>query len=139
MRHRKTGRSLSRNGSHYLALMRNLTISLCHHHSIRTTHAKAKELSRFIQPLITRAKVDNLANKRFILKKLGHNRLAVYQLFQELGPHFKQRPGGYLRIIKCGYRAGDCAPMAVVQWIGYPNIRDRNKVNPAEKSIEQET
>lgn len=116
MRHNNSGRQLSRNGSHRKALLKNLTISLVEHETIKTTVAKAKELRRVAEPLITRSKDDSVANRRIVFARLRSD-AAVSKLFGELGPRFKERPGGYLRILKCGFRAGDKAPMAYVMLI----------------------
>jgi len=116
MRHNNSGRQLSRNGSHRKALLKNLTISLVEHETIKTTVAKAKELRRVAEPLITRSKDDNVANRRIVFARLRSD-AAVTKLFGELGPRFKERPGGYLRILKCGFRAGDKAPMAYVMLV----------------------
>lgn len=113
MRHNNIGRQLSRNGSHRKALLKNLTISLVEHETIKTTVAKAKELRRVAEPLITRSKSDSVANRRIVFARLRSD-VAVAKLFSELGPRYKERPGGYLRILKCGYRPGDKAPMAYV-------------------------
>lgn len=117
MRHKKIGRKLGRNSSHREAMYRNMASSLFHHEQIRTTLPKAKELRRVAEPLITLAKVPSLANKRLAMARL-QDRDAVAKLFDELGPHFQERPGGYLRILKCGFRTGDKAPMAYVQLVG---------------------
>jgi large subunit ribosomal protein L17 len=116
MRHRNSGRGFSRPSSQRHALFRNLIISLVDHEQIQTTLPKAKELRRFAERLITLAKVDTVANRRLAFARL-RSKSTVAKLFAELGPHFKQRPGGYLRILKCGFRAGDNAPMAVVQLV----------------------
>ena len=113
MMHRKAGRALGRKSSHRTAMYRNMAASLIREETIRTTVPKAKELRRVVEPLITLAKVDGLANRRLAFSRL-RDRPAVGKLFNELGPRFKSRPGGYLRILKMGYRAGDCAPMALV-------------------------
>lgn len=124
MRHRYAGRQLSRNSSHRQALLRNLSINLCRERSMRTTVAKAKELRRFLEPLITRSRVDTLHNKRVVLSRLGGNRKAMRYLFRKIGPSFVGRPGGYIRILKCGHRAGDCAPMAIVQLVGLVELEE---------------
>src|SRR5690606_31104700 len=108
MRHRLSGRQLSRNSAHRKALMRNMTVSLVHAESIRTTLPKAKELRRVAEPLITLAKSDSVARRRLAFNRL-RCRDAVTKLFNELGPRYKDRPGGYLRILKCGFRPGDRA------------------------------
>ncbi|MFC6276373.1 50S ribosomal protein L17 [Psittacicella hinzii] len=117
MRHLKTGRKLNRNSSHRKALFRNLTIALVQHEIIKTTLPKAKELRGYIEPLITLAKVDTTANRRLAFARLGNNKEAVTKLFEVLGPLFKDRKGGYTRVLKNGYRAGDAAPMAVIELV----------------------
>lgn len=114
MRHRQSGRKLNRNSSHRKAMFRNMTVSLMHHEMIRTTLPKAKELRRVAEPLITIAKTDSVAKRRLAFSRL-RDRDAVTKLFNELGPRYKNRPGGYLRILKCGFRPGDKAPMAIVE------------------------
>ncbi|MBL8199153.1 MAG: 50S ribosomal protein L17 [Chromatiales bacterium] len=113
MMHRKAGRALGRKSSHRTAMYRNMAASLICEETIRTTVPKAKELRRVVEPLITLAKEDGLAHRRLAFSRL-RDRTSVGKLFNELGPRFKSRPGGYLRILKMGYRAGDCAPMALV-------------------------
>lgn len=117
MRHRKVGRSLSRTGSHRRAMFSNMANSLFQHEQIKTTLPKAKELRRFAEPLITLAKSPSVSNRRTAFSRL-QNREMVSKLFDELGPHFQDRPGGYLRILKCGFRKGDNAPMAFIQLVG---------------------
>lgn len=119
MRHRNIGRQLSRNSSHRKALMRNMAASLLRHEAIKTTLPKAKELRRVAEPLITMAKSDSLAGRRLAFDRI-RDREVVTKLFNELGPRYKQRPGGYLRILKCGFRAGDSAPMAYVELVDRP-------------------
>lgn len=114
MRHRKSGRKLNRNSSHRIAMFRNMSASLFKSELIKTTLAKAKELRRVAEPLITLAKVDTVSNRRLAFSRL-RSKEVVAKLFNELGPRFKERPGGYLRILKCGFRQGDSAPMALVQ------------------------
>lgn len=114
MRHRNIGRQLSRNTSHRKAMLRNITTSLLKHELICTTLPKAKELRRVAEPLITLSKADSVANRRKAFDTL-RDRDVVSKLFNELGPRFQARNGGYLRILKCGYRAGDAAPMAYVE------------------------
>lgn len=123
MRHRNTGRQLSRNSSHRKAMLRNMTASLLRHETIRTTLPKAKELRRVAEPLITLAKNDNLARRRLAFDRL-RDRGAVTKLFTEIGPRYKERPGGYLRILKTGFRPGDNAPMAIVQLVDQPEPDD---------------
>lgn len=119
MRHRNIGRQLSRNSSHRKALLRNMANSLFRHEMIRTTLPKAKELRRVAEPLITLAKNDGVAKRRTAFARM-RDRDMVTKLFKELGPRYKTRPGGYLRILKCGFRPGDCAPMAIVELVDRP-------------------
>jgi large subunit ribosomal protein L17 len=119
MRHRKIGRKLGRNSSHRVAMFKNMTAALVQEELIRTTLPKAKELRRVIEPLITRAKVDSVANRRLVFARL-RDKEAVGKLFGELGPRYAARPGGYLRILKCGFRPGDAAPMAYVELVDRP-------------------
>lgn len=123
MRHRHSGRKLNRTSAHRRAMFRNMTASLVAHELIRTTLPKAKELRRFAEPLITLAKHDSVANRRLAFNRL-RDKAAVGKLFTELGPRYEARPGGYLRILKCGYRAGDKAPMAYVELIDRPVVED---------------
>lgn len=119
MRHRKSGRHLNRTRSHVQAMFRNMSSSLVRHELIKTTLPKAKELRRVVEPLITLAKNDSLANRRLAFSRL-RDRQSVSKLFNELGPRYRERPGGYLRILKCGYRPGDRAPMAYVELVDRP-------------------
>lgn len=119
MRHRKSGTNLGRESAHRRAMLRNLSASLFKHELIRTTLPKAKELRRVAEPLITLSKEDSVANRRLAFARL-RDKEAVGRLFVELGPRYAQRPGGYLRILKCGYRAGDAAPMAYVELVDRP-------------------
>lgn len=119
MRHKKSGRRLGRNSSHRKAMFRNMATSLVRHEMIKTTVPKAKELRRVVEPLITLAKVDGVANRRLAFNRL-RDKEAVGKLFSDLGPRFKDRPGGYLRILKTGPRPGDAAPMAIVQLVDGP-------------------
>ena len=119
MRHRKSGRQLNRNSSHRKAMFRNMAVSLMQHEIIKTTLPKAKELRRVAEPLITMAKSDSVAKRRLAFSRL-RDRDIVTKLFNELGPRYKERPGGYLRILKCGFRPGDKAPMAIVELMGRP-------------------
>ncbi|MFM8342509.1 MAG: 50S ribosomal protein L17 [Methylomonas sp.] len=116
MRHRKSGRQLNKNSSHRKALFSNMTVSLFKHELIKTTLPKAKELRMIAEPLITLSKVDSVAKRRQAFSKL-RDRDVVTKLFNELGPRYKERNGGYLRIIKCGFRSGDDAPMAYVELV----------------------
>ncbi|WP_460035287.1 50S ribosomal protein L17 [Methylothermus subterraneus] len=119
MRHRKAGKHLSRTSSHRQAMFQNMTASLFRHEFIKTTLPKAKELRRVAEPLITLAKEDNTARRRLAFAKL-RDKQVVTKLFSELGPRYKLRPGGYIRILKCGYRPGDAAPMAYVELVDRP-------------------
>jgi len=119
MRHRKSGRQLNRNSSHRKAMFRNMAVSLMQHEVIKTTLPKAKELRRVAEPLITMAKTDSVAKRRLAFSRL-RDRSVVSKLFNELGPRYKERPGGYLRILKCGFRPGDKAPMAIVELMDRP-------------------
>ena len=119
MRHRKAGRKLNRNSSHRKALLKNLALALIEQDIIRTTLPKAKELRRVIEPLITLAKTDSVANRRLAFARTRDNEV-VGKLFSEIGPRNTDRPGGYTRILKCGFRAGDNAPMAYIELVGRP-------------------
>ncbi|NTV94256.1 MAG: 50S ribosomal protein L17 [Thiobacillus sp.] len=119
MRHRLSNRKLNRTSSHRLALLRNLSNALLEHEVIKTTLPKAKELRRVVEPLITLGKTPTVANRRLAFDRL-RNRDMVVKLFDDLGPRFKARPGGYLRILKFGYRVGDNAPMALVELVDRP-------------------
>ena len=119
MRHKLSGRQLGRNASHRKAMFRNMVTSLVEHELIKTTLPKAKELRRFAEPLITLAKVDSVANRRLAFARLN-NKEAVGKLFSQLGPRYNTRPGGYVRILKCGFRSGDKAPMAYVELVERP-------------------
>ncbi|MEW6354218.1 MAG: 50S ribosomal protein L17 [Pseudomonadota bacterium] len=119
MRHRNTGRQLSRNSSHRAAMLKNMAAALMRHEIITTTLPKAKELRRVAEPLITLAKIDTVAKRRLAFARL-RDREMVTKLFNELGPRYKARAGGYLRILKCGFRAGDAAPMAIVELVDRP-------------------
>jgi large subunit ribosomal protein L17 len=119
MRHMKSGRKLNRTSSHREAMFKNMASSLIKHELIRTTLPKAKELRRVAEPLITLAKSDSVANRRLAFARL-RDKQAVGKLFVELGPRYRERPGGYLRILKCGFRPGDNAPMAYVELVDRP-------------------
>ncbi|HFD91873.1 MAG TPA: 50S ribosomal protein L17 [Gammaproteobacteria bacterium] len=125
MRHRNSGRKLNRTSSHRKAMFKNMAASLVQHEVIKTTLPKAKELRRVVEPLITLSKTDTVAKRRLAFARI-RDREAVGKLFNELGPRYKERPGGYLRILKCGYRSGDNAPMALVELV------DRPVAEPAE-------
>lgn len=119
MRHRKTGRSFSRTSSHRRAMFSNMCSSLVEHELIKTTLPKAKELRRYLEPLITVSKNDSVATRRYVFDRL-RSKTAVTKLFGTLGPRYQERPGGYLRVLKCGFRAGDNAPMAIVELVDRP-------------------
>ena len=121
MRHLKSGKKLNRTSSHRKAMFSNMTASLIEHEVIKTTLPKAKELRRVAEPLITLAKQDSVANRRLAFSRL-RNDSAVGKLFAELGPRYQERPGGYMRILKCGFRTGDAAPMAIVELVDRPEI-----------------
>ena len=121
MRHRQSNRKLNRTTSHRLAMFRNMSVSLLKHEVIKTTLPKAKELRRFVEPLITLGKEPTLANHRLAFDRL-RDREIVVKLFGELGPRYKTRPGGYLRILKYGFRNGDNAPMALVELVDRPDV-----------------
>lgn len=121
MRHRHSGRQLNRTSSHRKAMFSNMTSSLVEHEIIKTTLAKAKELRMIAEPLITLAKVDSVANRRLAFDRL-RNKATVGKLFTDIGPRYVERPGGYIRIVKCGFRAGDKAPMAYVELVDRPVI-----------------
>ncbi len=130
MRHLKSGRKLNRNSSHRKAMFRNMTASLFRHELIRTTLAKAKELRRTAEPLITIAKIDSLAKRRLVFSRL-RDREMVTKLFNELAPRYAARPGGYLRVLKCGFRPGDSAPMAIVELMDRPEETEIEVVDSA--------
>lgn len=121
MRHRKSGRQLNRNSSHRQAMFRNMASSLVTHEVIKTTLPKAKELRRVVEPLITLAKQDSVANRRLAFARTRDNSV-VGKLFNVLGPRYESRPGGYTRILKCGFRAGDNAPMAYIELVERPIV-----------------
>lgn len=123
MRHRLGLRKLNRTSSHRLAMLRNMTVSLLQHEAIKTTLPKAKELRRVVEPMITLGKTPTLANKRLAFDRL-RDRDTVVKLFNELGPRYATRPGGYLRILKCGFRVGDNAPMAFVELVDRPEPKE---------------
>jgi len=123
MRHLKSGRKLNRNSSHRKAMFRNMANSLFEHEIIKTTVPKAKELRRVAEPLLTLAKEDSVAHRRLAFDRL-RSKSSVGKLFDELGPRYVERPGGYLRILKCGYRSGDKAPMAYVELVDRPRADD---------------
>ena len=131
MRHRQSGRQLNRNSSHRKAMFKNMSVSLFDHELIKTTLPKAKELRRKAEKLITLAKTDSVANRRLAFARL-RDRDAVTKLFDELGPRYKDRPGGYLRILKCGFRPGDNAPMAYVELVDRPAGEAASEAESAE-------
>ena len=120
MRHRNSGRQLNRNSSHRKAMFKNMAVSLFDHEVIKTTVPKAKELCRVAEPLITLAKEDSVANRRVAFSRL-RDKAVVGKLFTDLGPRYKERAGGYMRILKCGFRTGDKAPMAYVELVDRPD------------------
>ena len=132
MRHHLTGRQLSRNSSHRHALMRNMSVSLLRHETIRTTLPKAKELRRVVEPLITLGKSDGDANRRLAFARLRDAHV-VEKLFTDLGPRFKKRPGGYTRILRMNPRPGDSAPMALIQLVDGPATAETAVQEPAER------
>lgn len=123
MRHRKSGRHLSRDSQHKKAMMYNMCKSIITHELVKTTLPKAKEVRRYLEPLITMAKSDSVATRRRAFAKLG-DKAAVGKLFKELGPRYNTRPGGYVRVLKCGFRKGDAAPMAVIELVGRQNSQE---------------
>ena len=133
MRHRQSGRQLNRNSSHRKAMFRNMASSLVKHGLIRTTVAKAKELRMVVEPLITLAKTDSVANRRLAFART-QDKEVVGILFNELGARYQERPGGYTRILKCGFRTGDKAPMAYIELVGRPAVEDA--VEEVEESVE---
>ena len=131
MRHRKAGRKFNRTSSHRSAMFKNMAVSLIDHEIIKTTLPKAKELRRIAEPLITLSKTDNVANRRLAFNRT-RNAAAVGKLFSELGPRYAERPGGYTRILKCGFRSGDSAPMAYIELV------DRAPIDGSEALSEEE-
>lgn len=130
MRHRLGLRKLNRTSSHRLAMLRNMTVSLLRHETIKTTLPKAKELRRVVEPVITLGKKPSLANRRLAFDRL-RDREMVVKLFDVLGPRFAARNGGYLRILKCGFRDGDNAPMAIVQLLDQPEAEEVTEAEAA--------
>ena len=135
MRHRQSGRQLNRNSPHRTAMFRNMASSLFEHEIIKTTLAKAKELRTVAEPLITLAKKDSVANRRLAFNRT-RNKEMVGKLFSELGPRYAERPGGYIRILKCGERAGDKAPMAYVELVDRPRREDQDLDDKLESAEE---
>ncbi len=125
MRHKNSGRQLNRNASHRKAMFKNMAASLFQHEIIKTTLPKAKELRRVAEPMITLAKEDSVAHRRLVFSRL-RDKDAVTKLFTDLGPRMKERPGGYLRILKCGYRAGDKAPMAYIELVDRAEVSQQS-------------
>ena len=136
MRHRKSGRQLNRNSSHRKAMFQNMANSLFLHEVIKTTLPKAKELRRVVEPLITKAKSDSVANRRHVFSKLRDDAM-VAKLFTELGPFYKDRPGGYVRILKAGFRTGDKAPMALVQLVDFESEEETILETPQKETEEE--
>lgn len=133
MRHRKSGRKLNRNSSHRKAMFKNMSASLIEHEVIKTTVAKAKELRSFAEPLITLAKEDSVHNRRLAFSRL-RDKAAVGKLFSDLGVRYQSRPGGYIRILKCGFRPGDNAPMAIVELVDRPVVEQAPTETTAEEA-----
>lgn len=127
MRHRQSGRQLNRNSSHRKAMFRNMASSLVKHGVIKTTVAKAKELRMVVEPLITLAKIDSVANRRLAFART-QDKEVVGLLFNDLGTRYQDRPGGYTRILKCGFRTGDKAPMAYIELVDRPVVEDAPEV-----------
>ena len=136
MRHRKAGRKFNRTSSHRSAMFKNMAVSLIDHEIIKTTLPKAKELRRIAEPLITLSKTDNVANRRLAFNRT-RNAAAVGKLFSELGPRFAERPGGYTRILKCGFRSGDSAPMAYIELVDRAPIEESEALSE-DKDVAQE-
>ena len=135
MRHRKSGRHFNRTSAHRQAMFKNMAVSLFEHEIIKTTLPKAKELRGVAEPLITLAKVDSVANRRLAFART-RSKEAVGKLFNELGPRYEARPGGYIRIMKCGFRSGDNAPMAYVELVDRPVVKAEDVVEATEAGEE---
>jgi large subunit ribosomal protein L17 len=135
MRHRKSGRHFNRTSAHRQAMFKNMAVSLFEHEIIKTTLPKAKELRGVAEPLITLAKVDSVANRRLAFART-RSKEAVGKLFNELGPRYEARPGGYIRIMKCGFRSGDNAPMAYVELVDRPAVEAEDVVETTEAGEE---
>ncbi len=135
MRHRKSGRHFNRTSAHRQAMFKNMAVSLFEHEIIKTTLPKAKELRGVAEPLITLAKVDSVANRRLAFART-RSKEAVGKLFNELGPRYEARPGGYIRILKCGFRSGDNAPMAYVELVDRPVVEAEDVVEATEAGEE---
>lgn len=138
MRHRKSNRHLSRTSSHRTAMFRNMVASLVKHETIKTTLLKAKELRRIFEPLVTLSKTDTVANRRLAFARI-RDKIAVKKLFDELGPRCKNRLGGYLRILKCGFRKGDNAPVAIVEMVDKPSETKPASKKSAKKKAKKTT
>ena len=138
MRHRKSGRHLNRTSSHREAMFRNMASSLIEHEIIKTTLPKAKELRRVAEPLITLAKEDSVANRRLAFSRT-RSKAAVGKLFAELGPRYVERPGGYTRILKCGFRPGDAAPMAFIELVDRPIVDELDDELDYDEEVEETT
>ena len=138
MRHRKAGRKFNRTSSHRSAMFKNMAVSLIDHEIIKTTLPKAKELRRIAEPLITLSKTDNVANRRLAFNRT-RNAAAVRKLFSELGPRFAERPGGYTRILKCGFRSGDSAPMAYIEFVDRAPIEGSDALGEEEDLAQEKS
>ena len=138
MRHRKAGRKFNRTSSHRSAMFKNMAVSLIDHEIIKTTLPKAKELRRIAEPLITLSKTDNVANRRLAFNRT-RNAAAVGKLFSELGPRYAERPGGYTRILKCGFRSGDSAPMAYIEFVDRAPIEGSDALGKEEGPAQEES
>ena len=138
MRHRKAGRKFNRTSSHRSAMFKNMAVSLIDHEIIKTTLPKAKELRRIAEPLITLSKTDNVANRRLAFNRT-RNAAAVGKLFSELGPRFAERPGGYTRILKCGFRSGDSAPMAYIELVDRAPIEGSDALGEEEDLAQEKS
>ena len=136
MRHRKIGRKLNRTSSHRSAMFKNMAASLIDHEIIKTTLPKAKELRRIAEPLITLSKIDNVANRRLAFNRT-RNAATVGKLFSELGPRYAERPGGYTRILKCGFRSGESAPMAYIELVDRASIEGSEVLNDEEDPVQE--
>lgn len=138
MRHRHAGRSFGRKSSHRKAMFANMCNALVEHELIKTTLPKAKELRRYIEPLITKSKSDSVASRRYVFDRLRSDS-AVGKLFTELGPRYQDRPGGYVRVLKCGFRQGDSAPMAIIEFVDRPELIEEDFEDEEVVEAEKET
>ena len=138
MRHRKAGRKFNRTSTHRSAMFKNMAVSLIDHEIIKTTLPKAKELRRIAEPLITLSKTDNVANRRLAFNRT-RNAAAVGKLFSELGPRYAERPGGYTRVLKCGFRSGDSAPMAYIEFVDRAPIEGSDALGKEEGPAQEES